>query len=232
MCGRYAIYGPASLSRQARQAMDELGVDLIGAISQRDPQYNVAPTQRAPVIYRREDGLVVEAFKWGLVPILAKDVKIGNSAINARVETVQEKPMFRTAFKKRRCLVPMSGYFEWKGEQGHKQPFFIHDPEGHLIVAAGLWEVWKPKDDEAAAWLHTFTIVTGEPGKVSGDIHDRQPVFLSAERWPAWLDGSPAEAGDALAGVAEPPLTYYPVSKAVGSPHNKGAELVQAVDLG
>ncbi|MCW6179594.1 SOS response-associated peptidase, partial [Klebsiella pneumoniae] len=132
--------------------------------------FNVAPTQKAPVIARNEAGQAeLKALRWGLIPAWAKDEKIGARAINARVETVADKPMFRAAFKKRRCLVPASGYYEWKGETGHKQPYFIHDPDGDLLMFAGLWEGWRPSD--GAQWLQTFTIITGEPGKVSRDIH-------------------------------------------------------------
>ncbi|MEO8746384.1 MAG: SOS response-associated peptidase [Rhodanobacter sp.] len=170
-----------------------------------------------------------EAARWGLIPSWAKDERIGSKLINARAETVTEKPSFRTAFKKRRCLIPASGYFEWKGEAGRKQPYFIHDPDGHLLMFAGLWEVWKASD--GAKWLHTFTIITGEPGKVSGDIHDRQPVILSPDFWTDWLSEESDVAQDILVSVSEADLVYYPVPKAVGSPRNKGPELVEPIEL-
>jgi putative SOS response-associated peptidase YedK len=133
-------------------------------------------------------------------------------------------PSFRTAFKKRRCLVPASGYFEWRVEEGGKQPYFIRDPDGHLLMFAGLWEAWRPAEGEE--WVKTFTIVTGEPGKVSGDIHDRQPVILPPDLWAVWCDGMPDEASATLVAAPEAELVYYPVTKAVGSPTNKGSELV------
>jgi putative SOS response-associated peptidase YedK len=230
MCGRYALYGPASLSREAKAELVRLGIDLVGAVSQREPQYNIAPTQRAPVLARGEAAVELKALHWGLVPIWAKDTKIGSHAINARSDTVADKPMFRTAFKKRRCMVPASGYFEWKGEAGAKQPYLIHDPAGDLLLFAGLWEAWRPIDDEAAEWYRSFTIITGEPGKVSGDIHDRQPVILQPDAWETWLDGTPQEAADVIASAPEAALAYYPVPKAVGSPRNKGPELVQPIE--
>ena len=228
MCGRYSLFGPVSLSRAAKAALVQLDLDLDSALNQREPQYNIAPTQKAPIL-AHADGYSIKAVRWGLIPSWAKDDKIGSKLINARVETVREKPSFRTAFKKRRCLVPASGYFEWKGEAGHKQPYFIHEPEGDLLMFAGLWEGWKPDAD--AEWLHTFTIITGEPGKVSGDIHDRQPVILPPGSWQEWLTDEPDVAANVLERVPEAELTYHPVSKAVGSPKNKGPEMVQPVEL-
>ena len=140
------------------------------------------------------------------------------------------KPSFRNAFKKRRCLVPASGYFEWKGESPNKQPYFIHDPAGELLMFAGLWEGWRPSQDDE--WTHTFTIITGEPGKVSGDIHDRQPVILPPDLWEVWMDGAPEDASATLAQAPEAHLVYYPVPKAVGSPKNNGPELVQPTSDG
>jgi putative SOS response-associated peptidase YedK len=227
MCGRYATFGPVSVSRQAREALEELELDIISEINQREDQFNIAPTQKALVVASGEKGYKAEMLRWGLIPSWAKDAKIGAKTINARAETVAEKPSFRTAFKKRRCLVPASGYFEWKGEAGSKQPYFIHDPVGHLLMFAGLWEAWRPS--EAEEWLRTFAIITGEPGKVSGDIHDRQPVILPPDLWEVWMTGAPDEASATLAAAPEVELVYHPVTKAVGSPKNKGAEMVEPI---
>lgn len=229
MCGRYATFGPVSVSRDAKAVLNELELDLVSEINQREDQFNIAPTQKALVIALGEHGYEAKAIRWGLVPAWAKDEKIGAKMINARAETVASKPAFRGAFKKRRCLVPASGYFEWKGEAGAKQPYFIHDPAGHLLMFAGLWDVWRPSAE--AEWLRTFTIVTGEPGKVSGDIHDRQPVILPPDLWEVWASGSPDEAAATLAAVPEADLAYHPVPKAVGSPRNKGPELVEPITL-
>jgi putative SOS response-associated peptidase YedK len=228
MCGRYAMFGPVSTSRAAKAALEQMDVDLEGSLNQREPQFNIAPTQKAPVLAHGEEGYTVKATRWGLIPSWAKDEKTGSKLINARVETVVEKPSFRSAFKKRRCLVPASGYFEWKGEAGHKQPYFIRDPDGHLLMFAGLWEGWKPPG--GTEWLHTFTIITGEPGKVSGDIHDRQPVVLPPDSWQEWLTDQPV-AADVLKNAPEANLTYYPVTKAVGSPKNQGERLVEPIEV-
>lgn len=208
--------------------LEQLELDVVSEINQREDQFNIAPTQKALVVTGGERGYEMGALRWGLIPAWAKDTKIGAKTINARAETVAAKPAFRSAFKKRRCLVPASGYFEWKGEQGSKQPYFIHDPAGHLLMFAGLWELWRPA--EGGDWLRTFTIVTGEPGKVSGDIHDRQPVILPPDLWAVWVDGMPEEASSVLDVAPEAELVYHPVPKAVGSPRNRGPELVAPID--
>lgn len=193
------MFGPVSLSRRAKAELERL--DILDQINRVDPRYNIAPTQLAPVIAIGDAGPAMKDLRWGLVPAWAKDPKIGAHAINARAETVTEKPMFRAAFKKRRCLVPASGYFEWRTEVGGKQPYFIRDPQGELLFFAGLWEAWRAST--ADEWMRTFTIVTGEPGKVSGDIHDRQPVILPPDLLNAWLTVPPDEAGALLQVVPE-----------------------------
>jgi putative SOS response-associated peptidase YedK len=113
MCGRYSLFGPATASRDAKEWMDRYGFDIISQINQRDDQFNIAPTQKALIVGQGPDGADARMYRWGLIPTWAKDTKIGAKMINARAETVAEKPAFRSAFKKRRCLVPASGYFEW-----------------------------------------------------------------------------------------------------------------------
>lgn len=181
------------------------------------------------MVSRGEKGYEAKAFRWGLVRSWAKDPKIGAKMINARSDSFvpKPKPSFRSAFAKRRCLVPASGYFEWKGESPNKQPYFIHDPAGHLLMFAGLWGGWRASQDEE--WTQTFTIITGEPGKVSGDIHDWQPVILPPDLWQVWIEGSPDGASATLVAAREAELVYHPVTKAVGKPTNKGRELVQPI---
>jgi putative SOS response-associated peptidase YedK len=231
MCGRYARQLEFNFTFNERDVLERLNPLLVDALMQREPAYNICPTQIQPVIARGEDGVDVKGLRWGLVPVWAKDLKIGAHAINARQETVQEKPMFRAAFKKRRCLVPATGYYEWTGEAGSKQPYFIYPPDRSLVMFAGLWEAWKDKTDPTAEWIKTFTIITGEPGKVSGDIHDRQPVILPPDMWEQWLDGTYQDAATMLASVPEAELVYYPVSKAVSSPKNQGEQLVEPIEL-
>ncbi len=137
--------------------------------------------------------------------------------------------MFRGAFKSRRCLVPAQGYFEWKGTSPNKQPYFIHAPDKTLLLFAGLWEHWWPVKD--AEPVLTFTIVTGPPGIVSGDIHDRAPLILSPASWDAWLSGSAEDAKRIVDTTTEPELTYYPVTKAVGAPRNNTAANVEPIAM-
>ena len=227
MCGRFALYGPISLRRDMKPEEWDWLLPLVDRIEHRPPRFNFAPTQTAPIVHATAEGMVIDDMRWGLVPAWAKDAKIGNKAINARVETVAEKPMFRSAFKTRRCLVPANGYFEWKGAAPNKQPYFIHAPDKSMLLFAGLWERWWPVKD--AEPVQTFTIVTGPPGLVSGDIHDRAPVILPSALWNDWLTAEPARALELLAAVPEPELTYYPVSKAVGSPRNSTPDLVEPI---
>ncbi|WP_036129284.1 SOS response-associated peptidase [Luteibacter mycovicinus] len=231
MCGRYATFGPVSLSREGRDVLDRLELDIVSEIDLRDDQFNIAPTQKALVIASGKDGYAGRACQWGLVPSWAKDMKIGSRMINARAEGLIKgtTKAYTGAFKKRRCLVPASGYFEWKGEAGAKQPYFIHDPAGHLLMFAGLWEAWR--SSPAEQWVRTFAIVTGEPGKVSGDIHDRQPVILPPDLWRVWVEGAPGEASATLTAAPEADLVYHPVPKAVGSPRNNRPELVEPIAL-
>ena len=227
MCGRYALYGPISRHRKNKPVEDlpDWYSSVVNAINARPMRFNVAPTDVMPIVeLNREGGPSIRELRWGLVPYWAKDVKIGYKAINARAETVDEKPMFREASKRRRCLVPASGYFEWKPEGSAKQPYFIHDADAELLMFAGLWESWRETKESDP--LYTYTIVTGPPGLVSGDIHDRAPVILDEGAWGSWLTGEPADAADILKAAQEPRLTYYPVPKAVGSPKNDGPELV------
>lgn len=153
MCGRYATFGPVSLSREAKEVLGSLELDIVSEINQRDDQFNISPTQNALVMASGDNGYKVKPLRWGLIPSWAKDEKIGAKTINARAETVTTKPAFRAAFKKRRCLVPASGYFEWRVEDGGKQPYFIHSPHGHLVMFAGLWEAWRAS--EADDWTRS-----------------------------------------------------------------------------
>jgi putative SOS response-associated peptidase YedK len=171
VCGRYALFGPISRHRRDRpvDVLPDWYSGLVDAINMRPMRFNVAPTDIMPIVgTSREGGITIKEHRWGVVPYWAKDVKIGYKAINARAETVDEKPMFRDAFKRRRCLVPASGYFEWKLEGAAKQPYFIHDADGGLLIFAGLWESWR--ETKELDPFYTFTIVTGPPGLVSGDI--------------------------------------------------------------
>jgi putative SOS response-associated peptidase YedK len=221
VCGRFAFYS-------AREAMAEVfGVEDPPPV---EPRYNIAPTQHVPVIRAGEDGARhVAMLRWGLVPFWAKDTKIGNRLINARAETAAGKPAFRAAWRRRRCLVPADGFYEWRAGPDGKTPWFVSAAAGEPFAMAGLWEHWEPKDGEGAgeAPLDTFTILTSAPTDLMARLHDRMPVVLGPERSAAWLAGEDlAGGGDSLADPAVA-LRAWPVSRRVNSPANEDPALVK-----
>ena len=183
-------------------------------------RFNIAPTQQAPVIRAANDGSARELamMRWGLVPSWAKDLKVGTRMINARSDGVESKPAFREAVKQRRCIVPATGFFEWQGEPGHKQPFAITLPQQQLIAFAGLWERWKAPGGEA---LETFTIVTTDANEQVAPIHDRMPVILPMEAIDTWLHAPAPEAAKLLVPWTGP-LALRAVGKYVSSVKNEG----------
>ena len=189
-------------------------------------RFNIAPTQEAPVI--RADGAggrEVAMLRWGLLPSWSKDPAAAGRMINARSETAAEKPYFRSAFRSRRCVVPATGFFEWKGEPGRKQPFAITAADQPLFAFAGLWESWHDKSRPDAPPVETFTIITTDANETVAAIHDRMPVILPADRVNDWLTAPPAEAGKLLAPYAGP-TRVRAVSKLVGNPRNDSPEVL------
>jgi putative SOS response-associated peptidase YedK len=183
--------------------------------------------------------------RWGLVPYWAKDPSIGSRLINARAETVHAKPAFRQAFKRRRCLLPADGYYEWQrpggaaaAQGGPKQPYFITREDGGPLAFAGLYELWRDTalpDDHERAWLWTATVITTSATDDLGAIHDRMPMVIEPGRWQEWLDPAVNEPDDLmalLAPAASSRLTSYPVSAAVNSVRNNGPELIERVEPG
>jgi putative SOS response-associated peptidase YedK len=167
--------------------------------------------------------------RWGLVPSWAKDDKGGAALINAKAETVAEKPSFRNAFKSRPCLVPADGFYEWaKLPGGTKQPYFI-TTKNEPFAFAGLWERWRPKEaPNDAAPLETFTILTTEPNALCAPIHNRMPVILARDEWCAWL-GTPAQRSVLLRPFPAERMDALPIGKAVGNVKNDGPELIERV---
>jgi putative SOS response-associated peptidase YedK len=219
MCGRYAS------TRGRQELIDFFGIDDDEG-DELEPDFNVAPTKPVPVVLTREVRELHVA-RWGLVPFWAKDASIGARLINARLETVHEKPAFRRAFAKRRCLVPADGYYEWQtSEGGAKQPFFIRPADGGVLVMAGLYEVWRRADER----LLTCTVITTEATDDVGRIHDRMPMLVEPGRFAAWLDPAlttPEEARSLLRPAAEGRLRSHAVSTAVNKVRNNGPELVE-----
>lgn len=201
--------------------------DLAPGLAEIQPSYNLAPTQRASVILDRGEGRQVTRLAWGLLPFWAKAKGLQGSTINARIETVATKPAFRSAFKKRRCVVPMAGYYEWSVSpiDEKKDPWFIH-ATGPLL-AAGLWEDTSPLLPDGN--LGTFTIITGDSSGVSADIHDRMPVWLQAGQIDEWMTASPDDAMAMLMASETPAMEAYRVSRAVNTPRNNREDLLQPV---
>ena len=205
------------------------GLDLVLPASDPAPSFNVAPTQPAWTLVADAAGARAEAMRWGLVPGWAPDLKLGASMINARLETVAVKPAFRNAWKVRRCLVPASGYYEWREEAGVKQPYYIHDGEAPVLMFAGLWERWK---SPAGEWIHSFAIVTCAALDPMRQLHDRTPLMLPAPVLHDWLHGTPEAAAAIALAVEPPPLRWHAVSRAVGNPRSNGPQLVAPSPLG
>lgn len=245
MCGRYAT------ARKRQELLDEFGIGL-DATDDRleedylEEDYNVAPTKPVPAVLERRSKEAPEevvrqlrALRWGLVPSWAKDLSVGARMINARVETVDEKPAFRKAFAKRRCLLPADGYYEWyvldpkEGEKKpRKQPFFIRPRDGEIMAMAGLYEFWRSPEGE---WVTTCTVITTDASDDLGRIHDRMPMVVRRDRWDAWLDPGRTDPDDvrgllvpAMAGTME----AYPVSTLVSNVRNNGPELIQPLTNG
>jgi len=211
MCGRYAL--KASLPEIAR---------ILGAETAMSdaPRYNIAPTQDVPVCRTRDaQARDLVPMRWGLVPAWSKDPANAYRMINARAETVAEKPAFRSAFRRRRCLVPADGYYEWQRARPRKQPYFIHMKDGRPFCFAGLWETWRPEEGEP---LHSCAIITTEANEIGKRVHDRMPVILEPGDYDRWLDPR-AEAG-ALVPLLRPfpdeAMSLYPVSTLVNNPRN------------
>lgn len=225
MCGRYALYGPVSRLREMFEAEIE-GFDFA-------PRYNAAPMQWLPVVRQRPGGeRVVQALRWGLIPAWAKDEAIATRLINARGETVADKPSFRSAFRRRRCIVPMNGFYEWQSVPGGKQPHYIHAVNDTLIGVAGLWERWtRPSDGES---LDTFTVITTDANDALRPLHDRMPVILPPEAFGTWLDtGVPAQDVVSLIRPASGGLLqFHAVSTAVGNVRHESPDLIMPANSG
>ena len=222
MCGRFAQQRPASELAEifaAEPLADDLG-----------PQYNVAPTDEALVVVQREDRRAITAYRWGLVPHWATDAKVANRAFNARAETVATSPLFADAFRRKRCLVPVDAFYEWKRTAGARQPYAIGREDGEPLVLAGLWSGWR--DPAADAVRRTFTIITTTPNSAIANLHDRMPVILPPDAWDRWLDPAPPDPGELL-GLLQPfedvRLDIRPVARLVNDVRNEGPELLERI---
>jgi putative SOS response-associated peptidase YedK len=228
MCGRYTLTGTIErllLHYGLGEMGEELPADYL-------PRYNIAPTQLIPAILRTGEGLPsLQLLRWGLVPAWADDPAIGNRMINARGETVASRPSFRSAFARRRCLLPADGWYEWRKPAvgRNKQPYHIALVSGEPFAFAGLWEEWTPRGGGEA--LRTCTIITTEAAPAIRPIHDRMPALLNEAGRDAWLD--PQTPRNALQDLLRPypgeDLRAHPVSRLVNTPANDRPECVEPV---
>lgn len=221
MCGRFT----QAMSWAEVHAFSR-GLDLVLPTADPGPTYNLAPTQAAWTLVADGAAARAEPMRWGLVPPWAGDLRIGASMINARLETATTKPAFRKAWGARRCLVPASGYYEWRLENGVKQPYYIHDRDGPVLMFAGLWERWKSPQDE---WVRSFAIVTCAALDPMRDLHDRTPLMLPPLVLHDWLHGTAEDAAAIALAVQPPALAWHAVSRAVGNPRSNGPQLVAPV---
>ena len=223
MCGRFTI----------TCELDEIAAEFgIRPSNDWSLRYNVAPTQRCPVVRVREGQQSLDPLRWGLIPSWSKDAGSGAPLINARAESVSSRPAFRAAFKARRCIVPATGFYEWmKPERkgGKKQPYWVHLPSGRCIGLAGLWECFTPAD---APPIESFTIVTTAANETVAPLHDRMPAILAQEHYDTWLNPNEKDAGR-LQSLVRPwsgeTLALTPVSARVNSPRNDDASLIEQV---
>jgi len=237
MCGRYASTRSDDQLVAAFAAAEVVGEQL-------SPSWNVAPTQDVRAVLERTPREIpdvdpvrqLRTVRWGLVPSWAKDLKIGNKLINARSETILEKPSFKAAAARRRCIVPADGYFEWEKRDGTKVPHFLHpEDEDQVLAMAGLYELWRPKaveGEQPGEWLWSVTVLTTTAADALGHIHDRSPVVLPIELRDVWIDPAITDhdqVREILAQVPEPRLMPRKVSAAVNSPRNNSAQLLEAV---
>jgi putative SOS response-associated peptidase YedK len=223
MCGRYTLACEPQLLAEYF-ALDQVPAALA-------PRFNIAPGQPVAAI-RRDDrrGRRLDLLRWGLIPSWAKEPAIGNRLINARDESLADKPAFRDAFRQRRCLVAADGFYEWKRADGHKQPYWIARRDRRPFAFAGLWERWQPADGSAA--ITSCTIITTAADPRLRDVHDRMPAILPPEAYDAWL--SAGTAAERLAALLKPfppdAMVVQPVSSRVNNPRNDGPELLEPVE--
>jgi putative SOS response-associated peptidase YedK len=220
MCGRFAFFSP-------REAVVRLFAVEDGP--EIEPRYNLSPTQFVPVVREAGGSRHLSLLHWGLIPHWAKDRSFAAHMINARSETVAEKPAFRTAFKQRRCLVLADGYYEWQSSAAGKQPFFIRHPSAEPLALAGLWESWRDPAAADAASLESCSIVTAAANHGLEKIHQRMPVVLAAAAWSQWLnpelrDPEPLQA--LLQNASGQGLQAIAVSTRVNNSRNQGLELI------
>ncbi len=214
MCGRYSLIARLNdlLSQFAAEAAGLEDYPLY-------ERYNIPPTADIPVVRVVDGKRQLSLMRWGLLPSWTKDIKKAPMLNNARAETVAEKPSFRSAYKRRRCIIPASGFFEWLQDSKPKQPFYFHRPDGKFLAFAGLWERWQEFD--------SCTIVTTDPNEVMEPIHDRMPVILGDNDYSEWLDPSIENPSHLLTPCPASEIARYPVDQFVNNVRNQGEKCIE-----
>jgi putative SOS response-associated peptidase YedK len=218
MCGRYTLKTPIDVLAEYFKVHEYP--------SSLTPSYNIAPTQEVAAVVEEDEKRKLEVFRWGLIPSWAKDPSIGNKMINARAETVSEKPSFRSAFKKRRCLIVTDGFYEWQKTDSGKQPYHFKMKDGSAFAFAGLWETWDKEGEE----IRSCSIITTDANDLMNEIHHRMPVILHPENYGAWLDQGFDEK-EALIDLLRPypadAMEAYAVGRRVNKPANNEPSVVE-----
>lgn len=215
MCGRFATRG------KAREIARQLGIDEIDL----PERYNVAPTTFVLAAVA-DPAPRWTLLRWGLIPGWAKDISIGSRLINARAESIQEKASFRSSFKRRRCLIPCLGYYEWQRFAHHKQPWFHTYSDDRLIVMAGIWDHWQSPDGSE---LESFSLITTDSNSIAAQVHHRMPVLLSSQNWSVWMDHSSEKTNHLIPLLGpghDPHFQTYRVSTSVNSVRNDSPTLI------
>ena len=219
MCGHFTLRTPLTVLAQQFQ------FDLDNA-TQLSPRYNIAPTQDVAAVRLVDGKRQLAMFRWGLIPSWAKDTKIASSTINARADTVATKPAFRSAYKRRRCLVLTDGYYEWLRVGKVKQPYLYEVDGGKPFALAGLWESWRGIGDKDSTPLETCSLITTDANKLARKVHDRMPVILNPVDYDAWLNPEIEDVAYMLAPCDADRMTVRPVSTYVNNARNQGPECV------
>ncbi|MBS4197231.1 SOS response-associated peptidase [Lederbergia citri] len=221
MCGRYSLFAPREDLAVRFGLVDFEEIEWV-------ERYNIAPSQDVLAIVRTEVGNKIGMLKWGLIPSWAADPKIGYKMINARAETIDQKPSFRTLFKRRRCIIPADGFYEWKKEGAKKTPYRFQLNSKEPFSFAGLWDRWE----QNGTIVHSCTIITTEANSLVKDVHDRMPVILTKESESEWLDRKiqdEHELKSLLVPFRAEEMQAYPVSPLVNSPKNDVKEIVNSL---
>jgi putative SOS response-associated peptidase YedK len=225
------------MCRRARLSSDVSEIKLVFSIlpdrpsPNFPPSWNVAPTDSLPVVRydRKAEQRSLDLLRCGLIPYWAKDIKVGFANINAKAEGIETRPAFRQAFERRRCLVPVDNFYEWKKTGTGKQPYAIALADLGIMALAGLWENWQ---SPAGEWIRTFAIITTPPNELCAELHNRMPAVLKPKMWPAWLGEEPATVPDLKAMLAPYPsdgMICWPISPRVGNVKNNDPTLIEPI---